>query len=98
MEQNPQGEVLGYELLAEPSTALLTVGSFSIERSQQYDTFLSASFQDMADKQIENLIIDVRGNGGGDPEFSADLIAYLMDEPFTYFSQANGYSDLIRSQ
>jgi hypothetical protein len=95
-EQSPFPEPLLYELLAEPNTALLTVNTFLISNAPDYSTFLRDSFQDMIDNQVENLIIDLRNNGGGDPPFSADLLAYLMSEPFTYFAASSGYPELLQ--
>ena len=43
------------------------------------------SFQEIKDKDIENLILDLRYNGGGSPESSIYLLQYLADQPFTYF-------------
>ena len=38
----------------------------------------------MAKKGVENLIIDLRFNGGGSQESSIHLLKYLVDKPFVY--------------
>lgn len=94
--QNPERELLGYQLFKDDGIALLTVSSFVIENSPDFRSFFNASFQDMITNQAVTLIIDVRDNSGGDPEFSADLIAYLINWPFTYFAEGIGHPDLFQ--
>ena len=73
--------------LVNRNTALLTIYSFTIggnENSKQhknYLSFLDSIFIEIKNKKIENLILDVRHNGGGtDPN---DLVTY------SYLAQRN---------
>jgi len=68
--------------------AVMTVKAFVRTRDCDPFAFLKRSFTEMADRGIENLVIDVRGNAGGEPKYAADLLAYLIDSPFTYFAKA----------
>jgi hypothetical protein len=95
-QQNPTGEYLSYQLIEGINTAVITIRSFSMVNSPNFRTFFRTHFSDMIDQQVETLIIDVRGNSGGDPEFSTELIAYLIGEPFVYFSHGIGYRQLFR--
>ena len=47
---------------------------------------------DLQKNKTEDLIIDVRGNGGGSSESSIYLLRHLLNEPFLYFSRAE-YSE-----
>ena len=74
----------------QDETALLTFkhwdfygGRFSIIK-----TFMDESFKDINSRNIKNLIIDVRGNGGGNSWATAYLLQYLAKKPFTYFKEA----------
>lgn len=50
-----------------------------------YRKLLKTSFKKIKEKGINNLIIDVRGNGGGQSFNGAHLLRYLTNKPFTYF-------------
>jgi len=43
-------------------------------------------FQTLHDQQIGSLILDLRGNDGGEPYCAAYLLGYLIGEPFRYFA------------
>ncbi|MBN1558735.1 hypothetical protein JW998_00695 [candidate division KSB1 bacterium] len=69
----------------EKATALLTVKGFWAPDSNQYYTFLRDAFREIKSENIQYLIIDVRGNTGGNPFFAAELLSYLIQTDFTYF-------------
>jgi hypothetical protein len=69
-------------------TGILTISSFNISDEKAYFTFLEQSFKELKEKKVENLIVDVRGNIGGIPEASADLLQYLMKKEFVYYKVA----------
>ncbi len=50
--------------------------------------FLDESFKEINKKNTQNLIIDVRGNGGGNSWAAAYLLQYIAKRPFTYFKVA----------
>lgn len=77
------------------NTAVLTVPSFVISTNPQYSSFFEDSFRQLNDSGALHLIVDVRGNGGGDPEMSVALISHLTNEPFVYFKSGLGYGNLF---
>lgn len=82
------GEPLCLEII-DSETAVLSIFSFVFYRWNNYNEFvefINKSFLEIKEKQIKNLIIDVRENGGGAPEASIYLLQHLVDSPFTYFS------------
>lgn len=82
------------EILKDNQSAVMTISSFNYYRWNNFDeftVFADRSFKELNEKGIENLIIDLRFNGGGSPESSIYLLKYLIDEPFTYFS--TGYHE-----
>lgn len=95
-EKNNPDELFTYRIIENSSTALLTISSFIIADFPDYVSFFRTSFQDMIDKNVKDLIIDVRGNGGGDPEFSSELIRYFIDHPITYFAVGIAYPNLFQ--
>lgn len=80
---------LRLEFLSGPNTALITIKTFdkgSISKADQdYKMFLEDAFQEIKEKNIQNLIIDLRYNGGGTDEYGSRLFSYLTDKPFRYF-------------
>jgi hypothetical protein len=75
--------------------AVLRVPSFVISQNPDYRTFFENSFRQLNDRGIAHLIIDIRGNGGGDPEMSVALISHLAEKPFIYFKKGAGYPGLF---
>jgi C-terminal processing protease CtpA/Prc len=47
------------------------------------------TFKTLHDKGTKALIIDLRGNGGGEDEYGALLVSELTDKPFRYFDHIN---------
>jgi hypothetical protein len=75
--------------------AVLTVPTFVAGQNPNYRTFFTEAFQGLNESGVERLIVDIRGNGGGDPDVSAALIAHLADRPFVYFKDGIGYPHLF---
>lgn len=50
-----------------------------------YEHFLQQSFRSIKREGVENLILDLRGNGGGRDNFGALLVSYLLPQSFGYF-------------
>jgi hypothetical protein len=81
-------ECLKLEIREGSRLAILTIRTFvpRILKHYGYDfyRFMEASFREIKDKDISNLIIDLRWNDGGEVLYCRDLLAYLMDEPFQF--------------
>ena len=90
---------LRLEFLPESNTARLIIKTFSsapIKRAgQDYPKFLEAAFQEIKEKKIQNLIIDLRGNAGGEDEFGSRLFSYLTDKEFRYFDYIEASTNKI---
>ncbi len=87
------------ETLAD-KTAILTISSFNYYEWDTYPVFkafLDSSMKVINRNKTENLIIDVRYNGGGSQYPSIYLLQHLMNKPFTYYSKAefDGKTDKI---
>ncbi|MGD2089812.1 MAG: S41 family peptidase [Candidatus Aminicenantes bacterium] len=93
---DPPGSSLFLEVIESTGTAILTVKSFGTLVALDFKSYMQTSFQAIIGRNLKNLVIDLRGNGGGDPENGADLISYLIDYPFIYFSEGipQAYSSL----
>jgi len=85
------GKNLSLEYLDNNETALLTVASFNYYRWNDFEvfkSFIDSSFNEINKKEVKNLVVDVRLNRGGSQSASIHLLQYLVDEPFTYYSNA----------
>jgi hypothetical protein len=67
-----------FELLAN-ATARLTINRFDYDDEKAFD---AGVFQQLEEKKIQHLIIDLRANSGGDGDDALDLMTYLMDGRF----------------
>jgi hypothetical protein len=54
---------------------------------EKFGDFLSKAFKELHEKQVTKLIIDIRGNGGGDDTNGSLLFSYLTDKPFHYYER-----------
>ena len=77
-----------------PKTAVLYVSSF--EKIKKRDLFnlgfarkLKRDFREAKKNRVENLVIDLRNNGGGSVLNSARLLRYLVPEPFSVFGDGH---------
>jgi hypothetical protein len=96
---NKEPKALDIQVFPQKSTAVLTIDSFSYyeERNKIFFTFVDKAFSRIKAEKIENVIIDLRGNGGGDPFCASYLLSYIEREPYPYFSEPYGkYAELAK--
>ena len=74
-----------FRILDDLSTAVIRIRSFVKHENDDFSGFLKSSFNQINSRNIQNLIVDVRGNDGGHPEYSINVLRYLMDKDFVYF-------------
>ncbi len=84
----------GFYVNESTHTGILTIATFLVQ--DEFSTFADSVFKVLDSTRIPNLIIDLRGNVGGLPEPSAELLTHLMPKDFVYFKEVNGYDDYKR--
>ncbi len=85
-----------FEILEEKNTALMTVPTFIYyDRVEDFRHLMDSCFHLIRTRGIGHLILDVRGNGGGDPFCSSALLAYLQKRPVPYFAEPYGRYDTL---
>lgn len=85
----PCKDNLCFEILSTNKTAILTISSFNYypwANLSVFKNFIDSTFKKIKETGIENLIIDLRFNRGGSQQSSIHLLRYLVDKPFTYYS------------
>ena len=83
---NDNDDYVYYEIDEEKSLAVLTLKSCWI--SKHYKDVLRKMFSEIKEKNIENLAVDLRGNGGGDTYVVNELFKYL---PIDTYYQADNF-------
>jgi hypothetical protein len=69
------------------TSALLTVRDFETEPRSYYNTFYRKAFRELNRKGIKNIVLDLRGNDGGDSRYAEDFAAWFADKPFRIASR-----------
>ena len=62
------------------NTAFMEVNTFT--KGNKLRSFFRQSFKEIKKNQIQNLVLDLRGNGGGSVVLSNLLTKYIADKPF----------------
>ena len=81
-------EFADLKFLDDGQIARLTYSIFG-ENVEEGRAFMKRAFETIQSKGSKALILDLRGNGGGEGELGGLLLSYLLETPFRY------YDDLI---
>lgn len=79
-------ENLALRFLTDPDIAQIHIGGFG---GTNYPQWIEDTFRKLHEKGTKVLILDLRGNGGGNDMYGAMLVSYLTDKPFRYFDHIN---------
>jgi hypothetical protein len=85
-------------LLEEKNAAVIRIETFIYyDRVKFFTNFVDSCFNMIDAKNIGNLILDLRGNDGGDPFCAVPLFSYLEPKPLPYFAEPYGkYSEFAK--
>jgi hypothetical protein len=65
-----------------PATAVLRIREFSYDELEDYHKFHAELFAELRKRHVRQLVLDLRGNGGGNLEIATDLLKYLFKKDF----------------
>lgn len=95
-KSKPERKELSFRIIKDKNTSLLTINTFGYySEVDMFHSYIDSVFNVINQKNIENLIIDLRGNSGGDPFCASYLWAYLQPEPLPYFEDHYGRYDTL---
>eukprot|EP01133_Synstelium_polycarpum_P011830 gene11830-13791_t len=81
-----------------PNTALLTINSFSEKKYKtakiNFKQFIKEAFEQIDKKNLQNLILDIRNNGGGSEGYEEYVMSYLIEKDYKKYDyvQASAFS------
>lgn len=78
-----KNELYSFSIDNKNKTSLLKIKSFG--QLESFCAFADSAFMVLKKNQIENLIIDIRGNGGGRSVVVDSLMNYLTDKPYSQY-------------
>lgn len=97
VEKESQKPKLAFEI--KDQVAILTVKSFHPgqikDRGQKFKKFFKQSFQSIHASGVKELILDIRGNGGGHESVFIELYRYLSDQAFQAYKQLHTITQTI---
>lgn len=78
-----------FQSILDEKTGILDLNSFARPKDlKSFKKFLKSTFTTIHNEGLNNLIIDVRRNGGGEHTLGEALIDYLATEPWVMMSKA----------
>lgn len=86
-DQQRSGSPKSFDLsFPKARTALLTLSTFEVSDRVFQDSIKSV-FRTIHQQKTQTLIIDVRGNGGGNNQNVAELFSYVAQQPFRHLKK-----------
>lgn len=84
---SPSKKHLSLKIIDNSGIVVLDIRKFVSQEINEafgsFQQFMDSAFKEIKEKKLQNLIIDLRGNGGGD--ISDELIPYLINYPIQYY-------------
>jgi len=89
---------LQIEILKTENLAVMSIRTFVYyDNQKKFYAFLDSAFEQVHHSAVQNLILDLRNNSGGDPICAARLLSYLERQPAPYFAHSyKGYEALAQ--
>lgn len=83
----------------ESKSAFLTVNTFNGTLKDEFEKDMDAFFKEIANRDINNLFIDISENGGGNTDLARYLFEYIYNKPYNLFEEVKiKYSDYTAQQ
>jgi hypothetical protein len=94
--QSSSESELSFRKVEGTHAGLLTINTFGYyDRVGMFKSFIDSVFREIKSNGMEELILDLRGNSGGDPFCASYLFSYLEHQPVPYFAAHYGQYDTL---
>lgn len=91
-QMNMSGKLWDFSIIDK--TAVMTINTFSSAYEKDLKQFIKQSFEQIKKEDIQNLIIDLRKNGGGSSEIGEYLYSFISNKPYRVYAEIHvKYSD-----
>jgi hypothetical protein len=88
---------LCFDMNTENNTAIITIRHFDYDK-ERFKAFIDDCFHQINENEIQNLILDLRRNSGGEPVCGSYLLQHIANKPYTYFHKSvKGYRELKKT-
>lgn len=77
-------ENFSFRALPDLKTGIIDIRYFL---GTEFDSFLEETFKEIKEEEVKYLIIDIRGNGGGNSNLVDALLNYITDNPYNHVSK-----------
>jgi hypothetical protein len=77
-----------YSISLNKENKTATINFLSFEDMGAFKLFMDSSFQQIKENKIENLIIDIRNNGGGNSDIGDEFFQYISHKNFKQFAKS----------
>lgn len=94
-EDHKNAENYTLKLIPEKSTAII---SFQVFDWDGFPEFCKQAFTEIKDKKIENLVIDIRDNLGGDSDVGDELFQFFMSQPYKQYDRVVGKNSKLTKE
>lgn len=84
-ESNQTKEFVKYEIMESENLAVLTL--YSCQYNEEYKKCLADFFQEVKEREIDNVCVDLRDNGGGNSLVADEFIHYLAVDSYRTWGQ-----------
>lgn len=81
--QAPSQNTFDYKRVKD--VGVITLKTFN--NPDGFQSFVNESFKEIAESNLKRLILDLRGNGGGEESNAMHLYSYLTQKPFLYYDR-----------
>lgn len=78
-------EANSYSYYISKNQAVLNFRKFNDVKN--FRKFLESMFKEIKEKKVQNLIIDISNNGGGNSELGDELLKYFLNQPFSQYEK-----------
>jgi hypothetical protein len=97
-KKNKPGKGLKLQITDSLETAIITIKTFDAKMlkkgyHQHFKRAVSKYFKTIETNAVSNLIIDLRNNNGGNPDYVKFILKHLFDEPFEQAQEARIVKD-----
>jgi hypothetical protein len=83
----PPPQQVFYSLQLQPGTRTAMIDFQGFENLGRFKVFIDSAFKVIKSEGIQNLVIDIRKNSGGDSDIGDEFLQYLAHGPFRQYDQ-----------